>query len=405
MARFTYKAIPAGGGKGGVISGQLDAADEDALRSTLRKQGLVPIEVRIGRGLEQLGAVFSRDRLRPADVAWFFQTLHRLVAARLPIEEAMATIADLAPKPRIAKAARELRDALRSGGSLPDAMEQVPGLGDAESRALLRVGMDSGRLDHALALIDRSMETRQRVRRTITSRLTYPAILLCAAVAAVWFLSSFVVPRFAETLASVGAELPTSTRITLALSDWMLWIMPCLIVGVGGLITLRPWRRSPRLQRLIDERLLKTPVVGSLAWHSQSVLVTDTLATVIEGGGEVLTGLEHAAHAVRSPTLRGRLDAARRSVREGVDLGDALAREHVLPPMSEAFVRVGMRSGNLVESLRWATSVSLEQQERMTSRLLTLLEPATILLLSGVVGWVVYSLVSGMLAVNELGGL
>jgi type II secretory pathway component PulF len=123
---------------------------------------------------------------------------------------------------------------------------------------------------------------------------------------------------------------------------------------------------------------------------------------MIEGGADVLSGLGQAESAISSPEIGSRLGSARRDVREGADLGEAFSRREVLPPMITAVVRSGMAGGELGGALRRASRLCIERQEMVTERLLTLMEPAVIVILAGAVGWVVYSLVTGMLAITNV---
>ncbi len=410
MTRFAYKAIPAGAGvagaaAAGVVAGRLEAADETSVRESLRKQGLIPVEVRPLSAIDAMRGLFRRRGAKRAETVWFFQNLRRLLDGKAPIETAISTLRELAPTPRIAQACGDVREALRGGASLADAVEKVPGLAGPQHLALLRVGHESGRLRHAVELIDKSIETQRRLRKTIASRLVYPVILLTAALGAVWFLSTFVIPRFAGALEATGATLPMSTRVTLVAAKWLVWILPPAIALLAVLLATRSIALPPEARRRLDRWSLGWPVVGPLRWHAQAGMAADTLATMIEGGGDVLAGLEQSERALGSEVLRERLRLARRDVREGADLGEALERHGVLPPMPATIVRVGMKSGDLVGSLRRASDLCAERQEETTGRLLTLMEPGIILLLAGVVGWVIYSLVSGMLTINDVGGL
>ncbi len=153
-----------------------------------------------------------------------------------------------------------------------------------------------------------------------------------------------------------------------------------------------------------SRRLLRLPVVGSLIWHHQSGLVCDVLASMVEGGGDVLEALDQSVDVARSREIRRRLERARSRVREGEDLAEALrgGEGGGVPPMVGAVVGVGVRTGELAESLRRASARCVQRQERITQTLLTLMEPGIILLLSASVGWVVYSLVVGMLAMTDI---
>ncbi len=228
---------------------------------------------------------------------------------------------------------------------------------------------------------------------------------MLASVGAVWILTTFVIPKFAETLESSGAELPLPTKITLEASHWLVWIVPpVLIAGFLALVS-RPLDRSPALRRQVDKLGLRLPVVEDMILLSQGAVIADTLATMLEGGGDLLSGLEQAHQAVTSPTIADRLASATRAVREGMDPGLALHEHKVLPAEADALVRIGSRSGDLVGALQQASEVCVEKQEITTDRLLTVMEPAIILMLATMVGWIVYSLIAGMLSINDLSAL
>jgi len=409
VTRFSYSAIPTPGsatsGQPGVVQGKLEASDEQALRKTLRDQGLIPIQVRPVSTVDAVRSVIHPSTLRRGDMVWFFQTLQSLLAAKVPIETALSTMNELAPKPRLAQACAQVRQSLRGGSSLADAVASIRGLAQQQDIAMLRIGHESGRLHHVVELIDKSITERQKLRKTVISRLVYPAVLFIAALGAVSFLSWFVIPQFAETLDVIGAQLPLSTRITLAVSNWLVWVFPLGVMVVGLVVSTRSAKLPPAIKAKFDRTLLRLPLIGSLVWHSQAAIVADTLATIIEGGGDVLAGLEQAQQAMTSSEARHRLQSVLQQVREGKELGAALQDWAVMPPMIAAVVRVGMGTGDLVGALRRATKLCSEKQEQITAGLLTLIEPATILFLAAVIGWLIYSLIAGMLTINQVGSL
>lgn len=407
MSAYAYKAIPARrGGASSPVSGTLDAATEAAARDHLREQGLIALEVRPESTGDAVRAVFrARQSVSRKETAWFFRTLHRMLASKAPIETALTTMEELATTDRMREACAQIRDTMRRGEPLHEAVADIPGLADPAILALLLVGHDSGRLERVCGLIDRSIRTRQRLRRAVTGQLTYPAILFAAAVAAVWFLSWFVIPRFASTLEGVGATLPWSTQFTLTASHVLVWAAPVVIL----LIAMAIWSKGAWIpdagRRWWGAQSLRLPIVRTLVWNAQAAIVCETVGTMIDGGGDILASLELAERAVSNETLRSSLARTRQMVREGRDLGEALHECAILPPEADAIVRIGLRSGDLPEALRAATGQCLEEQEALTDRLTTLIEPAMILCMATVIGWVIYSLVSGMLTINDMGAL
>ncbi|MDX2115434.1 MAG: type II secretion system F family protein [Planctomycetota bacterium] len=409
MTQFAYTAIAvagSGGAPGAIVRGREEAPDERRLRSELRQRGLLVLEARPVRLRDALRASLGGSGgLKSRDVEWFFGTLRTLLASAVPIESALATMQELAPSERMRSVCGDVRSKLRGGSSLADAVASRAGLAQPRHLALLRAGHESGQLAHAVALIDSGLATARRIRSTVTGRLIYPAILLVAAVGAVWFLATFVVPKFAATLEALGGDLPLSTRVTLGAARAAVWVAPAVLVTGVVLWALRGRLIGRATRARLSRLALRTPLVGGLVWHREGAVISDVIATMIEGGADVLAGLEQAEQVVGSPAIGERLTAARRRIREGTDLGEAFADARVLPPMVSAVLRVGIKGGDLTGGLRRASDMCVSHQERVTEKLLVLLEPAVIVVMAGAVGWVVYSLVMGMLAMNDLGGL
>lgn len=387
------------------MTGTREASDERSLRRVLRDEGLIAVEVRPERLSDALRARFDRGRVRGGDGAWVFSTLALLLENRVPVDEAVRSAESVSPHPRVAGVCARLREQLRRGVALSDALASVPGLASAQHVALIRAGESSGRLSHAVGLVDRSIANAARVRRSLIGKLTYPAILVVASVGAVWLLATRIVPSFAETLEEVGGELPAVTKVTLTASAWLAWVVPAIVVlvVVGALVRNRVL--SAEMKRGLSARVLRIPVVGSLVWHGQAALVTDVLSTMLEGGADLLEGIARSSEVVRSPEIAARLETASARVREGGEPGAALVESGVMPPMVGAVVRAGIVGGDLAGGLRRASELAMARQEALGERLLALVQPAVTLGMAGVIGWMMYSLIAGMLAVTNAGGL
>lgn len=404
MTSYAYTAVPVSSAAGVPVKGTVDAVSESAVRAELRSKGMIAVSVRPERATDALRAVVSGDRPKRTDAAWFYETLYLMLDANVPVEQAVQSLADLAPSPRVASACNTVRDELRKGEPLARAVASVEGIASPHALALIRSGERSGQLAKAVGLIHDSMMRTARVRRAVTAQLIYPAVVLIAAVGAVWFLGAVVIPRFAITLESLGTELPWQTAFTLGASGIVVWLAPLLVVVAIAVVLTRDRWYQGMLRARVSKRLLTVPIFGGAIWNAQAALLTDVLATMLAGGADVLASLEQASDVLTNTELKRRLDAARKAVREGEDLGSALKRFEVLPPMANAVVAVGVRSGELSDGLARATDICATRQETTLQRLLALIGPAIILLLATVVGWVVYSLIVGMLAMSNFNG-
>jgi type II secretory pathway component PulF len=407
MTRFVYRAAQLTGGPGaGVVEGRESAPDERSLRDRLRDRGYVALEVRAASPLDRIRAGARKATIRESDRAWFFRTLHRLLDGGAPLERAMSTMIELSDTASVRDACERVRSSLRGGAALDAAIGEEPGLAAAQHLALLRIGHESGRMRHCVGLIDGAIVRQRKLRRALIGRLMYPVILGVAALLALWFLSAVVMPRFEETLASADASLPIQTRMTFAIAGVLFWVVPAAVLAA---VTLALLGRSGMLPRTWSQRATvvfdRLPLLGSIRWSHRSALVADTMATMLEGGADLVSSLHECETVVAGTPVADRLSRVRRRVREGEDIGDAIEDEQVFPKMVTAIIRAGSHGGALAEAFRSAADTASEAQDDLTQRALTLLDPAIIIMLAGVVGWIVFSLVSGMLAINDLGGL
>ena len=406
MTAYSYTAVALAPASGTApVNGTREATDERALRNALRDEGMIAIEVKPLRAMDALRSSVSKDRVRARDGAIFFSTMALLLENNVPVDEAVRSAEGAAPSERVASICARVRRELRKGEAFSDAVEGVTGLARPQHVALLRSGEASGRLAYAVGLVDASIEHAATIRRTLVGRLTYPALLLLASIAAVWYLATVVVPSFAETLAELGGTLPWQTRATLSLAGVLAWVVPAVVVVGVVLFAMRGALLTPSRRRALDRLILRVPVFGRLIWYSNAALVTDLLATMIEGGSDLLEGLTQAHGVVTSREIGARLAVARSRVREGAEAGGVLAESGVMPAMASTIVRAGLAGGDLAGGLRRASRFCLVRQEALGERVLTMLEPAVLVVMASAVGWVAYSLVAGMLAVTNAGGL
>jgi len=408
MTEFSYRAVALpGGGAAGAERGRIEAPSASSARTQLRERGLVALEVRPVALAERLrGGAASGPKANRTDRLWFFRTLDRFLSRNASLEESVRAAAELATAPAAKAAAERVLESLRQGRSLAEACEGVPGLVLPRHAALLRVGHASGRLPKATALVARSLESAAALRKQVIGQLIYPAVVLVASVVCVWILAAVVVPRIAEQLSALGTELPAPTRWTLAGTRAFVWAAPVIALAVAA--SVLAWRRGavpPRFRERLARFAWRVPVWRDLLWHARGGVAAETVATLLDGGGELLEGLELAREAAGDPVLGERLERARSRVREGADAARALAEERALPPEPSAVALIGSRSGDLAGGLRAAAESCAEQRELLTGRLVALINPAVMIGMGAVVGWLFYSLLAGMLAINDAGAL
>jgi type IV pilus assembly protein PilC len=224
------------------------------------------------------------------------------------------------------------------------------------------------------------------LRRRIRGALAYPAMLLVASFGMVAFLTLFVVPRMSDLFKNFGAELPLITQVVVGISTWvaanLIWLGPIL---AGMVVAAWLWARTPSGKLTLDGLLLKLPVVGPLLIQLAVAQATRSLATLLAGGITLVESWEIAAESITNRELRRRSSAILPMIREGRSFTDSLEAAGWVPELAIDMIGVGERSGSLREMLDEVATFYDAEAEVKLEQLTTLLEPAILLVMGGVV--------------------
>ncbi|HET7776928.1 MAG TPA: type II secretion system F family protein, partial [Rudaea sp.] len=234
MALFHYKAITSAGE---VMTGQLDVASNDEAVAKIQDAGNIPLEVRAADGAESgglFGGLFKREAINQTQVLQFTQQLATLLGAGQPLDRALQILLELPESEKARRIIEHIRDHVRGGGSLSDALESEPGVFSRLYVNMVRAGEVGGSLDVTLARLTNYLERAKALRESVINALIYPAILVVMVFGALFVLLAFVVPRFLPMFKDMNVELPMITKIVLfvgtALQDWW-WLMAIAIVA------------------------------------------------------------------------------------------------------------------------------------------------------------------------------
>lgn len=401
MPAFRYKAATR---DGAVQDGLREADSREAVARWLQDQGLVPLAVRPASGEPaslRVVAVAGRG-LPPARHLALIRELATLVEAELPLEDALALVADLAGRPREKALVAGVLAGLRGGQPLSAAMANT-GAFPADQIALIRAGEASGALAEVLGRLARTLERAHALRERVRSALVYPLILTAAAILSVLVLLTVVVPAFEPLFADAGRALPPATRLLLDVSAAVeAGALPGLALLLAGALGVRQARRSPGPAAWLDGLLLRVPVVGGLAAALDAARFSRTLGTLLGNGVALLPALDLAMTAMANRRLAAAMSEAAEHLRAGGRLGERLLALPGWPRLSAELVRVGEETGKLPAMLTRGADILDEETGRALERLVALITPAVTLLLGGVVAGVVVALLSAVLAVNDV---
>ncbi|WP_296224707.1 type II secretion system inner membrane protein GspF [Ralstonia sp. UBA689] len=401
MPAFRYEAADAAGK---TDKGVIEADSARQARTVLRARGLTPLVVdALGAQATKRGGSSFGKRLSAQENALVTRQLASLLVAGLPLDEALAALADQAERAYVGELLASIRAEVVGGSSLSVALAQHPKDFPDIYRALVSAGEHSGNLGLVLSRLADYIESRNALTSKIKLAFTYPAIVTVVAFAIVIFLLSYVVPQVVSVFANTKQKLPTLTIVMLWLSDFVRnwgWLAAIVLVALGLLI--RNLLKQPALRLSWHRWLLTAPLFGKLVRGYNTARFASTLAILTSAGVPILRGLQAAGETLNNVALKTNVEDASTRVREGTSLARALAAQNQFPPVLVHLIRSGEATGNLPAMLERAAQGEAQELERRTLFLTGLLEPALILTMGVVVLLIVLAVLMPIIEINQL---
>ncbi|ANH71573.1 type II secretion system protein F [Ralstonia insidiosa] len=401
MPAFRYEAADAAGK---TDKGVIEADSARQARTLLRARGLTPLLVDAlgAQATKRSGSSFGK-RLSAQENALVTRQLASLLVAGLPLDEALAALADQAERAYVGELLAAIRAEVVGGSSLSVALAQHPKDFPDIYRALVSAGEHSGNLGLVLTRLADYIESRNALTSKIKLAFTYPAIVTVVAFAIVIFLLSYVVPQVVSVFANTKQKLPTLTIIMLWLSDFVRnWGgLAAIVLVVLGLL-IRNLLKQPALRLSWHKWLLTAPLFGKLVRGYNTARFASTLAILTSAGVPILRGLQAAGETLNNVALKTNVEDASTRVREGTSLARALAAQNQFPPVLVHLIRSGEATGNLPAMLERAAQGEAQELERRTLFLTGLLEPALILTMGVVVLLIVLAVLMPIIEINQL---
>ncbi|MBW7956476.1 MAG: type II secretion system F family protein [Deltaproteobacteria bacterium] len=397
MPNFSYRAYDR---NGNAVAGQINAAGEREAVQSLKTSGLFPIEVkRPAAGREGRAS----GRVPAGALAAFTRQLATLVAAGTSLTEALSVLAENTEIPKLRSTVLDIKESITGGSSLARALEEKKEVFTPFYRGLVLAAEASGSLESVLPRLADYLETRARINVEVRAALTYPALMTLVGASVVFFLFIFVIPKIARIFSDTGAELPLITVLLLSMADLVAAYWHVMIAGGGAAAWFMARQlKRPRGKALLDALLLRLPWFGPIAASFHIASLARTLGSLLKGGVQLLKALEITAEVVDNSVYRNILKAAIKDCSGGAPLSASLKNSGVLPPVVVHMIGVGERSGNLDEMLiRTAEAYDSEFQNGV-KKSLALLEPALILIMGMVVGFIVLAMLLPIFELNQV---
>ncbi|MGA9333719.1 MAG: type II secretion system inner membrane protein GspF [Rudaea sp.] len=399
MPAFAYQALDSvGKTQRGILQG--DTAR--AVRGVLRERGLNPLEVIPVTQAQQRGGLFRRG-LSGAQLALLTRQLATLLRAGLPVDEALAALAEQNEEQRTRALVVSLRSRVMEGSSLAASLADHPESFPEIFRASIAAGEQSGRLGQVLARLADYSEARDALNQKVWAALAYPLLLTLVAVAVVSGLLVYVVPQIVGVFTQMHQTLPWATRALLALSGFVKawgWLLLVLLVvaGIGGKLALRTEQVRYAWHRFI----LRLPFVGALVRAANTARCTRTLALLTASAVPLLDALQIGAQVMPNLPMRAAVKRAALKVREGGSFSRALGDSGYFPPVALRLIASGERAGQLEHMLDEAASHQQRELDRWMTALTTILGPLVILLVGAMVLFIVLAILLPIFDMNQM---
>lgn len=406
MGAFEYTAVDRGGRQQkGVLEG--DTARQ--VRQLLRERGMLPMSinevVERERGSSNRGSLGLRRGMSAADLALITRQLATLLRSSMPLEETLLAVGQQSEKPRIKSILLGVRSRVMEGHSLASGLGEFPQAFPEIYRATVAAGEQSGHLDPVLERLADYTEGRQQLRQRVSQALIYPVILTVLAVSIVGGLLVYVVPKVVGVFENTGQELPLFTRALIASSDFLrdYGFILLALVALAVFVFSRLLRQLP-FRRRWHHFLLRVPLVGRLTRGVNTARFTRTLSILAGSGVPVLEALRIAGDVVSNVPMREATQETAVRVREGAPLGRSLASSRLFPPMTVHLISSGEASGELEDMLERAAANQEREVDGLVGALLSILEPALILLMGALVLAIVIAILLPIFQLNQLIG-
>jgi general secretion pathway protein F len=383
MPLFRYKALSSAGEN---LVGQMEASSSEEVISRLQEQGHLPIEAQRSDSLSErpsLFSVFQKSEMSDAQVLQFTQQLATLLGAGQPLDKALGILLELPESASAKKVLERIRESVRGGGTLSNALEQQHGLFSRLMVNMVRAGEAGGGLQISLTRVAEYLERSREFRMKIINALIYPCILMTMVVIAFFLLFMVVLPQFETLFEDFGSEIPWYTTMLMWIShmvrNW--WWLPIPIIFIAGYWLQKQWQ-NPAWRLAVDQKVLNTRVFGALVAKIDTAKFARTLGTLVQSGVPLLNALNLSRPVLFNQVLGQSIDVASNEVKTGSGLGYALAKQKSFPRLAVQMIQVGEETGELDNMLLRVADTFDTESNHAISRLMAALLPALTLLMT-----------------------
>ena len=400
MPRFLYNAYDSSGGK---LQGEIEAQDVNTAKHQIAEQTLMLVEIKeVGVGIAGVD-IFQSSKVTSQEVEYLTAELSLLLNAGVTIDRALGIIRRNSTSMAQAKLVAELHDAVRRGESLSDALGEQQAVFNPLYLNLVSLGEASGTLPTIFSRLAEDMKFQSELKRKVIQALIYPGVIFSVCVLCILFVFNYIVPQM-QSLFDGLPELPFYTAVLLGVSNWVVsyqWLVFSLIIAALAAIYMA--MKNPSRAAVIDSFIAQMPGFSGMIIRVERIRFNTAITLMLESGILIDRCLEMAVGSVKNRQLKQGLTSAKDRVKKGATLSSALRNSPVYDDFCMSLIEVGEESGELALVFGEISTRSRREFESAVDRMTSLLEPMLILVMGGIVGSVVVTMLLSIVSVNDVG--
>jgi len=395
VAIFSYTATTM---EGIMVEGVIEAPSQDVAIDRLKNSGVIPIKVAAPR--QSLGKRLSW-RSSKADLLTFTTELSVLLNAGLPLDRGLNVLSETSDSKEMKGIVQSILKSIREGSSFSEALKKHPKVFPTLYVNMIRAGEAGGVLATVLDKLNEFLESTKELKDNVVSAMIYPAILGITGGFSIIILLTFVLPKFTAIFSEIGGSLPLTTQILLAISNgfrsfW--WIGLSILIVV--FLVLRSYVRSETGRYKWD--VLKLKMMEDVIRKLETARFCRTLGTLLRSGVSVLAALNNSKDVISNQVIASQIDAVLKGVKEGKGIAGPLSEAKVLPPLALSMMKVGEETGQLDSMLIKVANAYEKSLREAVKRFMGILEPAIILGMGLIIGFIVISMLVAIFSMTDL---
>ncbi|MBZ0155403.1 MAG: type II secretion system F family protein [Alphaproteobacteria bacterium] len=395
MTIFSYRATTR---EGAVVEGVIEALDERTAVERLRATGIIPLSVTAPKkGVRRRFSVrFSRG-----DLLTFTTELSALLSAGLPLDRSLNILSEISESSEMKGIVQSILKSIREGSAFSEALQKHPETFPRLYVNMIRAGEAGGVLDVVLDKLNEFLETTKELKEHVFSAMIYPAILVTTGGLSILVLLTYVLPKFSVIFSELGTSLPVPTQVLLTVSTALkTYWWGALLLIIGSYLVLRSSIRTDEGRKRWDS--LKLKLLGSVIVKLETARFCRTLGTLLKSGVPLLQALNNSRDVISNRIIASAVDSVSKGVKEGKGIAVPLSNAGVFPPLALSMIKVGEETGQLDTMLIKVASTYEKSLKVAIKRFVGFIEPAMILGMGVVIGFIVLSMLMAIFSITEI---